>query len=121
MSYEPTIDDEKVLSDIQTDTDTDDDSDTSLTQSVPKKISSRAASSSSSSSSRSANNICKVCLMNDINIALSPCGDVKICESCWLSIVSDHSERVVNNDNELKPKCPCCKQGVETYIKIYFS
>lgn len=151
MSYVPTIDDEMVLSDIQTDTD--DDSDSGLTQSVPKKISSRVASrvassssssqsatpkkissrvaSSSSSSSESATktvpNKCKVCSKNEINIALSPCGDVKICESCWLRISSEHSEQLANNsdidfsdDEELKPKCPCCRQGVETYIKIYF-
>lgn len=122
MPYDPTMDEKEESSDIESDTenDADDDTDTGLTHFAPKKISRSSSLSSSSSATKTVPSICKVCAMNEINIAMSPCGDVKICECCWLRIAKEHEEQIANDsidhddEEELKPKCPCCKQGVDT-------
>lgn len=95
---------------------------------IRKKTSTAPSSSGASSSSPSpSENVCCVCFLNKIEIVLTPFGDVKLCEGCWLEIARRHSEYVFtdddidfSNDENCKPKCPCCNQSVDNYLKVFF-
>ena len=40
--------------------------------------------------------------------ALNPCGHVSLCEKCCIKITNDTT-----------PKCPTCRKGIISYLKLY--
>lgn len=48
--------------------------------------------------------ICKICMIDDINYALDPCGHIVTCRNCL---------------SKLK-KCPICQSKIYDHLKIYF-
>ncbi|AKR17527.1 IAP-3 [Mocis latipes granulovirus] len=52
------------------------------------------------------NNLCKICLVEQANVCLIPCGHIVACVKCAFSI---------------NPTCPMCRKPFATFIRVYFS
>ena len=49
--------------------------------------------------------MCKLCITNEANIVLIPCGHLLVCKHCAASII----------------KCPVCRCKIKQLVKVYFS
>ena len=49
--------------------------------------------------------LCKICLKNDANIVIIPCGHIITCNNCIMSLT----------------KCPICRHEILTCVKSYFA
>ncbi|XP_033239914.1 uncharacterized protein [Drosophila pseudoobscura] len=91
------------------------------------KSSTSSLSSNASHSSQSSDkslvqiNPCNVCLCNPKSVLLRPCNHVNICGTCWDQIVAHNQAKNDLEENEnIKPKCPSCNQEVEEAIRNVF-
>lgn len=73
------------------------------------------------------NNVdCIMACGNIRNTILYPCRHLHLCKECWFLLKTYESKKIRNStfeddcdDSVTIPRCPCCRQGVESSDEVY--
>ena len=57
--------------------------------------------------------LCKICLEKDVQVVFIPCGHTVSCQVC--------AQRLTDEKDPSKRKCPVCRKNIEGKVRVFFA